>query len=203
VGGTLIGTVGDPGHPDFANRLREALGKVERVNALLALRTDPSAVDARLCFAGGTYDVFACDSPEPFAAPRAIAGRPAQQTVINRSDEPRYIYVFAIDPLQGITLVLPPHGGTNRPVAPHQPLQRSIVPPDAYGYRFVTIAADAPIDAAAFEQQGIPAEEQGPCSASLEPARCMAASGALDPSLPKVTRWSVTASAVIVDRGSE
>ena len=139
--------------------------------------------------------------PEPLAAPRPKQGQPARLTLVNRSDEPRYLYVLAIDPRYAITRIVPPFGGRDPAVAPHQPLQRPITPPDFGAYRFVTIASDAPIDLAPFEQEGIAFGEAGPCSASLQ-------AGALrrdqrrraDRSIPRVAKWSVTASAVFVER---
>ena len=198
VGGVFVAEFGDPELPAFRETIREALDKVARVQALLALRTDPGTADAKFCLARGSYDVFACAAPEPLGAPPPAAGKPAQLTVVNRSDEPRYIYVLGVDSRYGITLVVPPHGGRDPAVAPRQPLQRQIVPP--YGqFRFVTIATDAPIDAAAFEQEGIGDKRQSGCSASIEPARCAAASGLGDASLPKVAKWSVTANPVSVE----
>ena len=200
VGGSGVASLGDPRDRAFARRLREALHKVDRVNALLALRTDPRTAEARFCFAGGDYDVFDCAAPEPLAARPVMEREVARMTVVNMSDEPRYLYVFGIDQSYGISLVMPPNGGRDPAVAPRQPVQRTIVPIWSGLFRFVAVATDAPIDAAAFEQPGI-GDAEGParCFAPLVSGQCAAAGSGRDPSLPRVVKWSAVATSAAVE----
>jgi hypothetical protein len=61
-------------------------------------------------------------------------------------------------------------------------------------YRFVTIATDTPIDAAALEQDGAGARDPAACRSALERLLCAAATGTRDPSAPRVGSWTATVS---------
>lgn len=206
--GRLLAELGSPNAGDFTRVLGKELEKVARVQALLALRTDPAAAEARFCIATGTYDPYDCPaSSKPAAAAlkgpsterRLNAGKAAQVTVFNASEQKRYIYVLGIDEDYSVTLLLPVDRNVDAALGPHQPWQRSDVVPDSPGrYRFVTIATDAPINAQALEQSRSGARDIGRCVSALERALCSAQDGTRDLSTPRVGAWTATISAAIV-----
>jgi hypothetical protein len=211
--GRLLAELGSPGAAEFTRVLGKELEKVARVQALLALRTDPAAAESRFCIATGTYDPYDCpvsSAPAngkpataalkgPSSERRLNAGKAAQVTVLNASDRKRYIYVLGIDADYSVTLLLPADRGVDAALGPHQPLQRSDVVPDSPGrYRFVTIATDAPINAQALEQSRSGARDLGRCTSALERALCSAQDGTRDLSTPRVGAWTATISTALV-----
>jgi hypothetical protein len=198
VAGERIAGLGNPSNPDFAARLRDSLQKVARVHALLALRTDPAKAESSFCIAPGDYDVYACPPPAGPAGRVLKVGEPAKVAVLNATDEPRFVYVFGIDGSYAVTLLLPPSGTRDPAVGPRQPLQRRIAMDSPGRYRFVTIATDTPIDAAALEQDGAGARDPAACRSALERLLCDAATGTRDPSAPRVGRWTATVSSADV-----
>lgn len=208
--GRLLAALGDPSAAGFGTNLARELGKVARVQALLALRTAPAADDVRFCIATGTYDPYDCPAAAAPAAAGGLRGAPnearlkageaTQVTVVNASDRRRFVYVLGIDEDYSVTLLLPADGGTDPALGPRQPLQRSDVVPDAPGrYRFVTIATDAPINAQAFEQARTGARDLARCVSALEKLLCAAQDGTRDLSTPRVGAWSATVSSAIVE----
>lgn len=198
VGGAEVAGLGAPTDGSFAARLRDSLQKVARVHALLALRTGPAEADASFCIAPGDYDVYSCPAPASPAGPVLKVGEAAKIAVVNGADEPRHIYVFGIDESYGVTLLIPPSGTRDPAVGPRQPLQRRLAMDSPGRYRFVTIATDTPIDAAALEQDGAGARDPSACRSALERLLCAAATGARDPSTPRVGSWTATVSTVDV-----
>jgi len=200
VGGESIAGLGPPSDPGFPDRLRGALQKVARVQALLALRTDPGKAEASFCIAPGDYDVYSCPAPAGWARPLLKVGEQAKIAVLNATDEPRFIYVLGIDDSYGVTLLLPPSGTRDPALGPRQPLQRRVAMDSPGRYRFITIATDSPIDASALEQDGAGARDPAACRSALEHLLCAAATGARDPSTPLVGRWTATVSSADVMR---
>jgi hypothetical protein len=183
--GTDVASLGSVRKPDFEPRLLEALQKVAHVQTLLALRTDPSTARVRFCIANGDYDVYKCPSPTPNLA----INQALKISVINDSSAARYIYVFGIDEQYNVAVMLPPNGGRDPAVAPGRPLQDSSgTVTDPGLYRFVTVATDAPINAAALEQRGT--RDPAGCRTALEQLLCNAAAGTRDPSVPSVGEWT-------------
>ena len=125
-------------------------------------------------------------------------------TLINRSTEPRFLYLLAIDPRNAIDLILPLRGEFDRPIAPGQPYRRGPFAFDLAGnYRFVTIVTDAPIRADAFEQSGNGTRDIEACLSPLERLLCSASKGTRDTSVTRVGNWSATvATAIVTDDAS-
>ena len=196
--GTAIADLGDPRDPGFAATLHDALQKVSRVQTILGLRTDPGAAATTFCVDNAMdYEIKSCPPAGP--AGRSIAvDRRAKLAIVNVADAPRFIYVFGIDDGYGVTLLLPRGGGVDPALASGQPVQTEIEPNSAGRYRFVTIATDAPIDAAALQQDRAGARDPGACRSALERALCAAAAGTRDPSAPKVGNWTATVTEVAV-----
>jgi hypothetical protein len=184
--GTEVASLGSVRTPDFEPKLLEALQKVAHVQTLLALRTDPSTAKVRFCIANGDYDIYKCPSP---ATPVLAVNQALKISVINDSSAARYIYVFGIDEQYNVAVMLPPNGGRDPAVAPGRPLQDSSgTVTDPGLYRFVTVATDAPINAAALEQRGT--RDPAGCRTALEQLLCNAAAGTRDPSVPRVGQWT-------------
>ena len=184
--GSEVASLGSVRKPDFEPRLLEALQKVAHVQTLLALRTDPSTAKVRFCIANGDYDVYKCPSP---AIPQLAVNQALKISVINDASAARYIYVFGIDEQYNVAVMLPPNGGRDPAVAPGRPLQDSSgTVTDPGLYRFVTVATDAPINAAALEQRGT--RDPAGCRTALEQLLCNAAAGTRDPSVPRVGQWT-------------
>ena len=206
--GRLLALLGSPGTEEFTRLLGMELEKVARVQALLALRTDPAASKVRFCIATGTYDPYECPasgSPSvnalkgPSIERRLATGKPAQVTVMNGSDQKLYVYVLGIDEDYSVTLLMPADGGVDAALAPHQPLHRSdVVPGDLGRYRFITIATPQMINARAFEQARTGTRSMGRCDTALERLLCSAQAGTRDLSAPRVGAWTATVSSAIV-----
>ena len=191
--GTDVASLGSVRKPDFEPRLLEALQKVAHVQTLLALRTDPSTAKVRFCIANGDYDVYKCPST---ATPELAINQALKISVINDASAARYIYVFGIDEQYNVAVMLPPNGGRDPAVAPGRPLQDSngtVTDPGLY--RFVTVATDAPINAAALEQRGT--RDPAGCRTALEQLLCNAAAGTRDPSVPRVGQWTAIVNSAI------
>lgn len=197
--GTGITTLPPVADPTFADQLRDSLQKVARVQALLALRTDPAAADLGFCIDSTDYpDIYAC--PPQQGKERVLALNVAAKLAVrNKRDSPRYIYVFGIDEQYSVTLLLPPSGTRDPALGPQQALARGNIKPRTPGrYLFLTLATDAPIDASALEQSGSGARDPGTCTTTLEKLLCSAATGTRDPTQPRVGNWAATVASAIV-----
>lgn len=196
--GTKIAGLGSPTDPGFAERLKQALQEVARAQALIALRTDPSKAEVSFCIASSEYDVSGeCPRWATPAGPVLKANDRVRLSVVNEASVPRYIYVFAVDEEYDVTLLLPPNGGRDPPVPAGQPLKRDIPKILKGQYKFVTISTDAPINAAALEQQRQGTRNPAGCVSPLERLLCDAATGSRDPSIPRVGNWSAIVSPAI------
>lgn len=197
--GTGIASLPPVADANFADQLRDTLQRVARVQALLALRSDPSRADLSFCIDSSDYpDIYTC--PPQQTKERVLAlNVPAKLAVQNKRDMPRYVYVFGIDEQYSVTLLLPPSGTRDPALGPQQALARGNIKPRTPGrYYFLTLATDAPIDAAALEQSGSGARDPGSCTSTLEKLLCSAATGTRDPATPRVGSWAAIVSSVIV-----
>jgi hypothetical protein len=196
--GSRVAGLGDPRDGAFPGKTRTALQKVARVQALMALRTYPVARDVVFCIASGSYDVYTCKEAAMSDTAVLRLGQPAQATVFNRTDQPRFVYVFAIEDDASVTMIIPPYNGIDPPLGPNMPLMRRLSPDSAGRYRFLTISTAVRIDAAALEQEGAGSRDLGRCVTALERALCAAATGKRDASTPKVGEWTAAISTAIV-----
>ena len=197
--GSGVASLGDHGDKAFPARLSDALAKIAKVQALVDLRTDPAQASTSFCISNDLdHDLKSCPPVGPTGS-RLISSKPARLSVVNVGKAPRYIYVLAIDAAMGVTLLLPGNGGVDPAIDPGRPLQREIREILGGRYRFVTIAADAPIDAAALQQGPAGIERDGSeCRGPFADTSCAGTAGAVLVSAP-VGEWSATVSDVIVE----
>lgn len=195
-----LGPLADPG---FGDTLRDAFEKLAHVNALLALRTDPTKTGVSFCIDNNLdYDVFNCPAPTGPKGRREIAvDKRAKITVTQTGAAPRYVYVFGIDDALGIDQVVPEPGTTDPPLQPGKPSWYPVEPNTSGTYRFVTIATTDPIQASALRQDRTGARDIGACPTALDRLLCAAASGARDPQAARVGTWTATVTDVIVKGG--
>ena len=203
--GTLLAaSLGRADDPGFGDRLADALRKIARVQQLLSLRTsgvtgnhaDPFPVAA--CIAADGYRPTACPPLEVGGVRRIGIGERITATVINRGMRPAYVYVLAIDPYNGVVLVLPKPGEFDQPLAPNQPYRRSAMSFDAPGaYRLVVLASARPIRADAFQQAGTGTRDLAACASPLERLLCASSEGRRDAGVAAVGDWSAQVSTVL------
>ncbi len=225
--GVAIGTgLGPVAAADFGDRLGDALQKLARVQALLALRTPATPPDGELCIdpksgvrSPADLDAYfwkQCRPPVPPPPPTRFfggddptlampLGQPSVLVVRNRSDDPRYLYVLSIDPAAKVEVVWPrtPESCSSDrvPVAGNDAVKVAIAPDVPGRYRFVTLAADAPIDIWAFSQEGLKDFCGG--GSELNSQILATAKGEPNPLLPRVGRWTATVTdAKVVAPGS-
>lgn len=204
--GTAIGELGLIADSGFPDRLSSKLRKILRAQQLLDLRTatDPSKSPIRFCIDDSEYDAPAAGCPPMERRQMRLLKRDAKAmvTVNNEGEKPRYFYVFGIDPTFGVALVLPQPGAADRPLAQFQPYRNPsdpVVPLVKGTYRFVTIATEQPINAAALEQDGTNTRSGTACRSALERLLCDAQKGVRDPSTPRVGNWEAIVESVIVE----
>ncbi len=201
--GTPIGELGAIDDAVFVQRLIRKLEKILRVQALLALRTEPEKANLALCIDDSDYPATAAACPAfERRNMRVLAkGAPTLVTVENQDIKPRYLYVLGIDPTFGVALIIPAPGAVDSKV---EPLQAHRVPndplvPTAPGiYRFVTLATEERIDASAFEQSGTRERSGTACQSVLEKLLCDANRGTRDASSARVGSWTATVDTVLV-----
>lgn len=197
--GIAIASLGPASGPDFPFRLRTALQKVARVQVLLSLRTDASRADAHFCI-GNDLDAnaFACRPSDQSDGPVLKVGEKAKLIAVNRANEPRFIYVFAIDESYAVNLALPDGGGIDSALAEGRPLV-GFGNPDAKGrLTFLTLSTDQPIKASVLEQSGAGARDPSGCTTALARALCAAQQGARDPAIPRVGNWTATVTSAVI-----
>ena len=201
---TIVARLGSAHDPAFAKNLHDALQKVMRAQAILALRTGAGGGTAPgFCIANDLdYDARRCPQTPAGNPFLLMPGAKAKLAVTNTAEVPRHIYVYAIDDTYEVNLLLPSGGGKDPPLLPAMSVS-AVVQPDRPGrYRFVTIATaeDAPIaSAGALEQTG--ARDPGACRSTLERLICEAASGTRDPGVSRVGAWTATVTDVVVSWG--
>lgn len=203
IGDVELGPSQDAG---FSGRLRAALQKVARVNALLDLarvrRLGAEAGEPLVAFCISSdllYDPDQCPAAATSDGPLLALNKPAKLTVTNRSGSPLYVYVLAIDRNYAVNLLLPANHGVDSALRPGLSVQRSDTGPDDIGrLQFLTLSTDAPINAAALEQSGVGGRDPAGCVSALERALCAAAKGTRDPAVPRVGTWSAILSSTQV-----
>lgn len=206
VDGTQIGELGPVDAPEFAEKLSSKLRKILRVQQLLDLRTENGAAQSaiRFCVDDQEYAAPSDGCPPMEKRQMRLLKRDAQAivTVNNESDKPLYFYVFGIDPTFGVALVLPRPGDVDPAVAPLQPYRNvhdPVVPLAKGTYRFVTIATERPINAAALEQDGTNSRSVVGCASPLERLLCDAQKGVRGASVPRAGDWKAIVETVIVE----
>lgn len=202
IDGSWVANLGVVDDPDFPLNVSSTFQKILRVDTLLALRTGTAQPDTSLCISNTLdYDPFDCPSADRVSAHALARDVPAKLTVTYNGDKPRNVYVFGIDPQFGVTMLIPRNNGIDPPVKKGTAQQRdlSLVMPGTY--RFVTIATDAPINAAVLQQSGVGTRGAGSCQSALERLLCDAGSGTRDPSAARVGDWTARVDEVIVPQG--
>ncbi len=171
--------------------LTAALRRVARVQAMLALRSDPGKGDIDFCV----------DNLDPTAAPCApVTGRhgrvlktdkPVRVRVVNATDRPRHFYVFGIDAQFHVQQILPIVGVIDEalPARRMLPQNQQITPRSEGHYLFMVLASDTPINAAAL-QQNDGARSAEACGSTLARLLCDASGGTRDATLPTVGDWN-------------
>ncbi len=204
IGDVDLGLAADPA---FAARLRRALQKVARVQALLDLARVkpvgpvPPQPDISFCISSDLdYDLEQCPPVETSDGPTLTLNKAAKLAVVNTSERPLFVYVFAIDSSYTVNLMLPPSGAIDTTaLAAGAAVQRSDTGPvDAGRLQFLTLATEFPINAAALEQSGVGARDPAGCVSALERILCAAAIGTRDPSVPRSGAWSALLTSSIV-----
>lgn len=201
--GTPIGDLGAIDDAAFVPRLKRKLEKILRVQMLLALRSEPDKARLSLCVDDSDYPATAaaCPALEKRNMRVLEKGATTLVTVENLADKPRYLYVLGIDPAFGVALIIPAPGTVDSKVDPlqaHRVPNDPLVPTSPGIYRFVTLATEERIDAAAFEQEGTKARGGTACQSVLEKLICDANRGKRDPSAPRVGGWTARVDTVLV-----
>ena len=209
--GTVLSELGPVGASSFATRLEGELVKIARVNQLLALRTSSRSARSQggaesgdggiaFCIATEGYPVDDCPGIEGGGIRRFERGEMATATVINRSDEPLYIYILAVDPRNAVIQVLPRPGENDDKIPPDKPHTRGPISFEESGvYRFVTIASAEQLRVDALQQKGNGTRNFGACKSPLERLLCSASRGTRDPSVNAVGNWQATVSSALVE----
>jgi Caspase domain len=204
--GTQIGEFGSISDSDFPDRLSSKLRKILRAQQLLDLRTqtDPKASPIRFCIDDSEYAAPTDGCPAMERRQMRVLKRDTNAivTVNNEGDKPLHFYVFGIDPTFGVALVLPQPGAVDSPVErllPYRNPSDPLVPLAKGTYRFVTIATEKPINAAALEQGGTNSRSGVGCRSALERLLCDAQKGVRDPSTPRTGDWQAIVETVIVE----
>ncbi|SIN64968.1 Caspase domain-containing protein [Parasphingorhabdus marina DSM 22363] len=204
--GTKIADLGEIEDAGFPARLEAELKKIARVDQLLALRTTSPTRQAQthfgavdFCIAAEGYRPSSCPSLENGGVRHIDLKEKTIATVINRGDRPAFIYLLAIDPKNGVVLVLPRPGEIDQKIEPNRPYRRGPISFQVPGpYRFITIASEERIRVDAFQQSGSGIRNIDICSSPLEKLLCSASQGTRDPEVSEIGNWSaVVASAVV------
>ncbi len=201
IDGQLIGSLGEIADQSFADKVREGLKKVLRVQQLLKLSQGGNLL---FCIDDGSYHyaIGFCPAKEKRDLRVIKVGAETLVTVHNTDTKPRYIYVFGIDPSYGVALILPKTGAVEPPQPESRPFRNEgdpVVPRVPGIYRFVTIATEEPITAAALEQDGISRRSTATCNSMLEEILCAANAGTRSGGTIKAGKWSAIVETVIVE----
>lgn len=201
--GTAIGDLGKIDDPGFVDRLAAKLKKVARVQQLLALRSPADRAGIALCVDDSDYPATSEACPPKERGSMRLVAKDAHNlvTVENIGTGERYLYVLGIDPAFGVALILPQQGAVDssvEPLKPHRVPDDPVVMTRPGTYRFVAIATERPINAAAFEQEGTRARAGKACASALERLLCAANSGQRDANAPRVGDWTAIVETVLV-----
>lgn len=202
-----LAPMADPAQP---RQLQDILAMGARVDALLALRTNPATANLVTCVDNAFFPItpaIACPAPASpgGVAPhqlmvppqrQLVANQPIHFAVANTAPAPRFVYVFLIDDHNNVTLLTP----QDAPLAPGR-VQLITFAVDTGGLkRFLVLATDAqhPINASVLEQ-GEGARDAESCASVLEKLLCQAGSGARDSATVRAGAWSAIVTTANVD----
>lgn len=205
--GTIVADLGDIDAADFGARLEAELKKIARVNQLLALRTSSPTRQAQssfgavdFCIATEGYRPTSCPSLGKGGVRHIDLNDKTVATVINRGDRPAFIYLLAIDPQNGVVLVLPRPGEIDQKIEPNRPYRRGPISFQVPGpYRFITIASEKPVRVDAFQQSGSGVRNIDSCTSPLEKLLCSASQGMRDPEVSEIGDWSAAVASAVVN----
>ncbi|UVO54716.1 caspase family protein [Sphingomonas sp. SUN039] len=189
-GGVVEVLPSDPG-PSLIDALAAALRRVARVQAMLALRSDPAKGDVDFCLDNAPLGAAPC-APVTGRYGRVLeSGKPVRVRVFNATDRPRHFYVFGIDAQYNVRQILPIVGVTDEALSKRRmlPQNQQITPRSAGNYLFMVLASDTPINAAALEQNS-GARSVEACGSTLARLLCDANGGTRDATVPAVGDWS-------------
>ena len=193
--GVPLARLPGPSDPAFAFLLDRALGKIARVNALVALARPPRPGLPEFCIQTTQPDSDATVCPSTPASGRLLAlNQPALITAKNAAAGDRYLYVLGIDPTFEVSLLLPPNGAVNQAITPGAYLEvpegQNIKPNTPGSYRFLTLATDAQIPAQTLEQTGLATVDREICLTRLSRQACTDAARSRDAALVWVRDWA-------------
>lgn len=188
-----------PSDPAFGFLLERALGKVARVNALVALAGSKQAGRPEFCVQNmhAKYQPEVCPQTPPTGRLLAL-NKPALISTRNVAAGKRFLYVLGIDPAFGVSLLLPPNGAIEEALDPGDylpvPEGQNIAPNAPGSYRFLTLATDAQIPAQTLEQTDLSTVDQEACATRLSRQDCVNATRTRDLSMVWVRDWAATLS---------
>jgi hypothetical protein len=204
-----MGSLAPMGDPTLPAALKGVLAMRARVDALLALRTNPKTAQIETCVDNGPVCVCSGQICPTVAAPVAIAAskvmappqkvillnKPIHFAVENTAAQARFVYVFLIEADNSITLLTPQDAAL--PAGRLQMINFTVDTPGLK--RFLVLATDArhPINATVLEQ-GQGARDATTCASALEKLLCQAGSGARDPATQRIGAWSAIVTTVNV-----
>ncbi len=171
--------------------LTGALKRVARVQAMLALRSDPGKGDIDFCLDNQALGAAPC-APVTGRYGRVLeSGKPVRVRVVNATDRPRHFYVFGIDAQFNVRQILPIVGVIDEALPARRllPQNQQITPRSTGNYLFMVLASDTPINAAALEQGGDTRSAES-CGSTLARLLCDANGGTRDATLPAVGDWN-------------
>lgn len=188
--GTLLGPLPAPADPRFADALKAAIAARARLDELVTLQNRRGGAELLFCASNTFFDRtagFICPDPPPRThGPQALAlGRTAYLAIVNLASAPRYVTLFALGDDNAVTLLTQ----QDAPLPPGRPQAIDLVPGQAGTTRFLVLATEAPIDAAALEQSGGTRDPQQ-CTTLIARLLCEANAGTRDPALPHAGDWA-------------
>ncbi len=171
--------------------LTGALKRFARVQAMLALRSDPGKGDIDFCLDNQPLGAAPCAQVTGRYGRVLELGKPVRVRVFNATDRPRHFYVFGIDEKFNVRQILPIVGVTDEALPARRllPQNQQITPGSTGNYLFMVLASDTPINAAALEQNA-GARTAETCGSTLARLLCDAGGGTRDATLPAVGDWN-------------
>lgn len=193
-GGVLLAQLPPASAPQFPVRLASALDKVARVEHWLGgLQSRPGLA---LCVQPRdtvTADLYACPMVPPGGRQLKL-NQPASFTLINQTQENRFLYVFGIGRRYEVTLVMPAFGGRNQAIAGGQPLRQpagqELIPDDTGPLRFVALSTDREMAAQVLEQSATDMIDEDACRRPLPGLFCAAGNSSRGGNFASIGNWS-------------
>ncbi|OSZ64519.1 hypothetical protein CAP39_13265 [Sphingomonas sp. IBVSS1] len=192
-GGPLLARLPLPGDPAFPDRLQAALGKIARVEQwLAAVRGGEDLCLAVSNAESRGYNPASCPIGPPPASVTLAKTKSIRLGLVNRSPQPRQLYVFYVGPKYDVTLVLPAFGGRDEPVLPGGNLRDAagIFPADLGDVRVVALSSNVALDATALEQTATDVIDADACLSAVAAAYCKPASASRSGGLGDINGWS-------------